>query len=82
MFFQCGQDKFSCSTHGNCIGMSKRCNGKTECSYDNSDEFGCTIFSHDDTYNAKYHPEDGNMGFQVSKEGIKICICSTYQHTI
>ena len=56
--------------------MSKRCNGKTECSYVNSDEFGCTIFSHDDTYNAKYHPEDGNMGFKVSKEGIKICICS------
>ena len=71
IFFQCGQDKFSCSTHGNCIGMSKRCNGKTECSYDNSDEFGCTIFSHDDTYNAKYHPEDGNMSCQVSKGGIQ-----------
>jgi hypothetical protein len=54
--------------------MSKRCNGKTECSYDNSDEFGCTIFSHDDTYNAKYHPEDGNIGCQVSKAGIQIYI--------
>ena len=37
--------------------MSKRCNGKTECLYDKSDESNCSIFSHDDTYNAKYHPE-------------------------
>ena len=40
--------------------MSKRCNGKTDCSDDNSDEFNCTIFSHDNTYSAKHHPEDNS----------------------
>ena len=64
-FSKCEDNEFSCSTHGNCIEMSKRCNGKSECSYDNSDELNCTIFSHDDTYNAKYHPEEETLDQKV-----------------
>ncbi len=53
---QCGDDSFTCSNHGNCIHISKRCNGEVDCP-DRSDELNCNIIKIPNNYRAKYHPE-------------------------
>ena len=44
-FTQCHDDEFTCYTYGNCIPMTKRCNGYPDCPEGGSDENECKMIS-------------------------------------
>ena len=70
MMSQCGEDEFSCHLYGDCIPISKRCNGKYDCvEGDLSDEENCNIVNlNKDTYNKEKPPqgEDNNQDVMVN----------------
>lgn len=53
---QCGEDKFTCSTFGTCIPMSKRCNGRVDCPLDDFDEENCNLFELSKNYMKNQSP--------------------------
>jgi hypothetical protein len=47
---QCGEHNFTCNKFGDCLPMSKRCNGVIDCLEDNSDETDCLLVTRPETY--------------------------------
>ncbi len=58
---RCDNDQFSCSSFGECLPMSKRCDGHVDCSMDMSDELDCKIIDLDFTTYQKRQPPRQNM---------------------
>ena len=56
-FTQCKSDEFTCHAFGNCISITKRCDGHPDCPFDNTDEKGCQLMSFKEGYNRKYPPD-------------------------
>ena len=50
----CSEQEFTC-THGICVDMVNRCDGKVDCT-DKSDEIGCNIIMADSSYNKEMNP--------------------------
>ena len=57
---QCKFDEFTCNQIGNCIPLSKRCDGKIDCTHDQSDEVDCDLFSTKGLHKIKTHPPPGD----------------------
>ena len=64
-FTQCHHDEFSCHTYGNCISMTKRCDGYPDCPEDGSDENECEFMTLIKGYN-KIHSPTKNTNVSIS----------------
>ena len=64
-FTQCHHDEFSCHTYGNCISMTKRCDGYPDCPGDGSDENECEFMTLIKGYN-KIHSPAKNTNVSIS----------------
>ncbi len=70
---QCGPDRFSCSTFGDCLPMTLRCNGRVDCQYDSSDEVECDLFQINKfTYQKRQTPRESmNLGVRITIKDIQ-----------
>ena len=67
-FTQCNDDEYTCHNYGNCISMTKRCDGHPDCPKDGSDENKCEMITLFKGYDNKYSQGKNAINISISMD--------------